>query len=136
MTPWRPALLTLSAVVGLAIAAPAEAGWQGTFQTTCWWKHGCGCGYGAAPAVAAYEPGCSSCYTPSCASCYTPPPCQTCETRYIARSYYQPVTSYQCRSYYEPCTSYRTSYYYEPCTTTRYSCYYDPCTCGYQTVAT
>jgi hypothetical protein len=58
-----------------------------------------------------------------------------CTTRYVQRSYYQPVTCYQTKSYYEPVTSYRTSYYYAPVTTYRYSCYYDPCTCTSRMVA-
>lgn len=144
MTPWRTALCSILAVVGFAIAVPAEAGWQSAFQATCFRKGCFSCFGGDSPAVAAYTPApaCSSCFTPSCSSCCTPAPCatcqpcQTCETRYVARSFYQPVTSYQCRSYYEPVTSYRTSYYYEPQTTCRYTCTFDPCTCSYRMVAT
>jgi hypothetical protein len=57
-----------------------------------------------------------------------------CTTRYVQRSYYQPVVTYQTRSYYERVTSYRTSYYYEPVTTCRCSCFFDPCTCCWKQV--
>src|SRR5262245_11911982 len=116
----------------LTIASPAHAGWDNVFSTTCWHKW-CGNGssyygsyYGAyyAPSVSYYDPCCNPC------------PQQVCTTRYIQRSYYQPVTTYTTRSYYEPVTTYRTSYYYAPVTCYRYSCCYDPCTCTSRMVAT
>src|SRR5262245_59959299 len=113
---WGCALAALA-----AIANPAHAGWNNVFQVCC--NH---CGGTAAPAVAAYaDPGC-------CPA----PPTTVCTTRYIQRTYYQPVTCYRQSTYYQPVTTYRTSYYYEPVCSYRYSCYYDPCTCRYQTVAT
>jgi hypothetical protein len=66
--------------------------------------------------------------SPIDACCPQPCPQQTCTTRYVQRSYYQPVTTYTQRTYYEAVTSYRTSYYWEPVTSYRYSSYYDPCT--------
>lgn len=114
---WGCALAALA-----ALANPAHAGWNNVFQVCC--NH-CG-GASPAPTVAAYaDPGC----------CPTPPT-TTCTTRYIQRTYYQPVTTYRMSTYYQPVTTYRTSYYYEPVCSYRYSCYYDPCTCSYQTVAT
>ena len=81
-----------------ALANPAHAGWNNVFQVCC-----NSCGGQSAPTVASYggDPGCC-----------TPPP--TCTTRYIQRTYYQPVTSYVQRTYYQTVTTYRTSYYYEP----------------------
>jgi len=111
---------TLSALA--AMANPAHAGWNNVFQVCC---NNCG-GPAAAPAVANYGG------DPCCA----PPPTTTCTTRYIQRTYYQPVVTYKQSTYYQPVTSYRTSYFYEPVCSYRYSCYYDPCTCSYQQVAT
>ena len=88
--------------------------------------------YYAAPAVSYYAPPAQSC-APSCAPSCTP--CQTCQTNYVQRSYYQPVTEYQSQSYYEKVTTTNTSYYYEPVTSYSYSSYYDACSCSYQQVA-
>lgn len=108
-----------SALAVLAVtSAPAHAAWNNVFQVCC---NSCGT---PAPTVAS-----AACPDP-CA-----PPPTTCTTRYVQRSYYQPVTSYRTSYYYQPVTTYRTSYYYEPVTSYRYSCYYDPCTCSYQSVA-
>ena len=63
-------------------------------------------------------------------------PCNTCNTQYVQRSYYEPVTSYERKTYYEPVVATQTSYYYEPVTTYRYSCFYDPCSCSQKQVAT
>jgi hypothetical protein len=64
-------------------------------------------------------------------------PCpQVCTTRYIQRSYYQPVTTYQTRTYYEAVTTNRLSFFWEPVTSVRYSYYRDPCTGCCQQVAT
>jgi hypothetical protein len=132
MTPWRTALLTGLALIVFAAATPAYAGWQSTFQATCFRKGCFGCG--SAPAVAAYTPVAADCCAPNCASGCAQPSC--CEMRYVARSFYQPVTTYQCRSFYEPVTTYRTSFFWEPQTCLRHSTYFDPCTCSYQVVAT
>jgi carboxypeptidase family protein len=115
------------AALALVAASPAQAGWDNVFRTTCWHHRCC--------------PSTSSYYTPAYSAYYSDPCCnpcpqQVCTTRYVQRSYYQPVTCYQTKSYYEPVTSYRTSYYYAPVTTYRYSCYYDPCTCTTRSVAT
>src|SRR5438128_2406303 len=98
---------------------PARAAWCNVFQVTCFPRL-----QRTSTSVSYYAP------SPCCEPCP-----QVCTTRYMQRSYYQPVVSYQTRSYYEPVTSYRTSYYYEPVTSYRYSCYYDPCTCSYKQVA-
>ena len=120
-----------------AASLPASAAWDNVFQPTlfgrCRQSTTTTAQYApvvvrAAPVVAA---------TPVCNTCNSPPPSTTnCNTSYVQRCYYQPVTTYQTQSYYEPVTTYRTSYYYEPVTSYRYSCYYDPCTCSYQQVAT
>jgi hypothetical protein len=113
---WGFALTALA-----ALANPAHAGWNNVFQVCC-----NDCGSTVAPVVAnSVDPGC----------CPAPPPTRVCTTRYIQRTYYQPVTTYRTSTYYQPVTTYRTSYYYEPVCSYRYSCYYDPCTCSYQRVA-
>jgi hypothetical protein len=106
-----------------AFGSPSHAAWNNVFQVCC-----NSCGTSPTPVVAAYSDPCA----PACA----PPPTTTCTTRYVQRSYYQPVVSYKATTYSEPVTSYRTSYYYEPVTSYRRSCYYDPCTCRYQSVTT
>ncbi len=87
--------------------------------------------YYVAPTTSYYAPApsCPSACAPSCT------PCQTCQTNYVQRSYYQPVTEYQSQSYYEKVTTTNTSYYYEPVTSYSYSSYYDACSCSYQQVA-
>jgi hypothetical protein len=109
---WGCALAAVTAGTGTARAA-----WDNVFQTCCW-----GCNKPAPAVVRYYDP---------------PAPCpQPCTTRYVQRSYYQPVTTYRTETYYEPVTTYKTSYYYEPVTSYRYSMYYDPCTGCPQQVAT
>lgn len=134
MTPWRTAVLSLSAVLSCLLATPAEAGWQGTFQATCFrkWCRGCD----STPVVANFAP--SACCPQPTTSCCAPacPPVQCCETRYVQRSFYQPVTTMQCRTVTEPVTTMRTSYFWEPQTTCRQSCYWDPCTCSFRMVST
>src|SRR5262249_27451832 len=108
---WGCALAALA-----ALAAPAHAGWNNVFQVCC--AH---CGGTSGPVVAGFaDPGC--CPQP----CPQPCPQQICTTRYIQRTYYQPVTTYRMSTYYQPVTSYRTSYFYEPVCSYRYSCYWDP----------
>lgn len=123
---WGVALATL-----VATGAPAHAAWNNVFQVCC-----SSCGSTPAPVVAGYAPVAAPAVVaaPAADACCEQPT-TTCTTRYVQRSYYQPVTSYRTSHYYEPVTSYRTSYYYEPVTSYRYSCYYDPCTCSYQRVA-
>ncbi|CAN5335828.1 hypothetical protein BH10PLA2_BH10PLA2_03340 [soil metagenome] len=84
--------------------------------------------YYVAPTTSYYAPQANSC-APSCT------PCQTCQTNYVQRSYYQPVTEMQSQSYYEKVTTTNTSYYYEPVTSYSYSSYYDACSCSSQQVA-
>src|SRR5438552_10288178 len=118
MTPFRGAVGACALWLLTAGVSPTQAAWNNVFQVCC---DACG----GQPAVSAYAP------DPCCNPCPQP----VCTTRYVARCYYQPVTTYQSKSYYEAVTTYRTSYYYEPVTSYRYSCYYDPCTCCYQQVA-
>ncbi len=122
MTPFGK--LTRVAVVAAVVAGggTARAGWSNVFELCCDTCRGAAV-TAASPVVA----------VPTADGCC---PQQQCTTRYVQRSYYQPVTTYQQRTYYEPVTTYRTSYYYEPVTSYRYSSYYDPCTCSCQQVAT
>ncbi len=117
---WGGALAVLA-----AFGSPSHAAWNNVFQVCC-----NSCGTPTTPVVAAYGDPCAPACAPAC------PPVTTCTTKYVQRSFYQPVVSYKATTYNEPVTSYRTSYYYEPVTSYRYSCYYDPCTCRYQNVAT
>src|SRR5262245_33591210 len=91
-----------------ATAAPAQAGWQASYQLTCFCHK-------RQPAVAYYVAP-----APVVAQYVAPAPATCCQTNYVQRTFYQPVTSYQQQCYYEPVTTYRTSYYYEPQTTCRY----------------
>jgi len=119
MRPFRGVFVWGCALALVALAAgPGRAAWHNVFQVCC-----NSCGTQSASNFVAPDP------------CCAPPPQQVCTTRYVQRTYYQPVTCYQTKTYYEPVTTYKTSYYYEPCTSYRYSCYYDPCTCSYQQVA-
>ncbi len=100
-----------AAAVWAAAVLSADAAWNNVFQVTCF---NCGprtsvSAY-AAPVVVQAAP--------------APCPQTQCNTSYVQRCYYEPVTTYQ------------TSYYYEPVTSYRYSSYYDPCTCSYHQVAT
>lgn len=117
----RKALIASLSLAGwVAMGSSASAAWNNVFQVTC-----------------------NTCNTRTNTSYYSPPPApvaaapapcntQQCNTSYVQRSYYEPVTSYERKSYYEAVTSYRTSYYYEPVTTTRTSYYFDPCSCSYK----
>lgn len=122
MSCWRPIIWTIALVLLGIEATPAQAAWCNVFQV-CWHKNRRQTSYYYAPVVAQAAP--SACCTP-------PPPQQCCQTNYVQRSYYQPVTTYQTKNYYEQVTNYQTSYYYEPVTSYRYSMYYDPSTCSYQ----
>jgi hypothetical protein len=123
MRPWQGLVWGCALAVLLAGGSAARAGWNNVFQVCC--AH-----CGGQPAVAAYADPC--CPQP----CPQPCPQTICTTRYIQRTYYQPVTTYRVSTYLQPVTTYRTSYYYEPVCSYRYSCYFDPCTCRYQRVAT
>jgi hypothetical protein len=116
MTPFRNFAGTAALATLLTAGSVANAAWNNVFQVCC-----------------------DSCRTPTTSAYVAAVPAaecgQQCTTRYVQRSYYQPVTTYQTRTYYEPVTSYRTSYYYEPVTSYRISNYYDPCN-GCQQVAT
>jgi hypothetical protein len=118
-------LASLCALVVSAIAVvPAHAGWDNVFQPTLFWRRQSTTSQYVAPVVVAQSSPC-------------PQPCpQPCTTRYVQRSYYQPVQVMETRTVQEQVTTYRTSYYYEPVTTLRYSYFYDPCNCSYSQVAT
>ncbi len=114
MKPFRIAVLLSGGLLFLdAGSRPLQAAWNNVFQVACHHR----------PAVSYYAP----------SACCPQPVC--CQTQYVQRSFYQPVTTFQTRTYFEPVTSYRTSYFYEPVQSYRYSCYFDPCTCSYQQVA-
>jgi hypothetical protein len=117
MRPFKTAIWGCALAALAAGGGSANAAWNNVFQVCC---HSCRSSAYAAPPV-----GC----------CPQPCPQTQCTTRYVQRSYYQPVTTYRQSFYYEPVTTYRTSYYYEPVCSYRYSCYYDPCTCSYRQVA-
>jgi hypothetical protein len=122
----RPLFFLPALAAVLAFTGSANAAWNNVFQVCC--AH-CG-GSSAPPVVVGYaDPGCAPACAPAC-------PQTSCTTRYVQRSYYQPVTTYKATTVTEPVTTMRTSYYMEPVTSYRYSCYYDPCTCSYQSVAT
>ena len=124
----------------LACAVPAFAGWDNVFQPTLFgrWRQQpprTSNYYYVPPAVVHSSP---IAFPPVVSHSAPCDPCQQtpCTTRYIQRSYYQPITTMETREVKELVTSYRTSYYYEPITTMRYSSYYDPCSCSYHQVAT
>jgi hypothetical protein len=148
---WAIALLT----IGFS-GSTAHASWCNAFEV-CWHRNQSSSSYYYAPpsSVAYYVAPTTSYYVapttsyyvapttsyyapaPSCPQACAPSctPCQTCQTNYVQRSYYQPVTEYQSQSYYEKVTTTSTSYYYEPVTSYSYSSYYDACSCSYQQVA-
>ncbi|MSQ96328.1 MAG: carboxypeptidase regulatory-like domain-containing protein [Gemmataceae bacterium] len=124
---------SLCSLVAIAAAVmPASAGWDNVFQPTLFERF-------RRPVVTKYA------YLPPVVVAQSLPvvvaqsapndPCQKCQTSYIQRSYYQPVTTYETREVKELVTTQRTSYYYAPVTSYRYSSYYDPCTCNYTQVA-
>lgn len=121
-----------SVLVALATAAPAHAGWQSVFQVTCF-----GC---TTPSTSSYFSSSNYSYSAFAAPsdpCCNPCPCpqQVAVTRYVQRTFYEPVVSYRLETTFQPVTSYRTSFFWEPVTTYRYSCYFDPCTCSYKQMA-
>jgi hypothetical protein len=118
MRPFRVIRPLCALALTLAAGQPARAAWDNVFQVCC---HHCRSSTSMASPISA---------------CPQPCPQQACTTRYVQRSYYQPVVTYTQRTYYEPVTTYRTSYYWEPVTSYRYSSYYDPCTGCCQQVAT
>jgi hypothetical protein len=124
MRPVRGVVWGCALAVLTAGAEPCRAAWDNVFQVCCATCGGqASTGYAPATSYAAPDPCCNPC----------PPPQQVCTTRYVQRTYYQPVVCYQTRTYYEPITTYRTSYYCEPVVSYRCSCYVDPCTgCPHQ----
>jgi hypothetical protein len=125
----RPLRIVLWAGAVVAVAAGggrAGAAWNNVFQVCC---HNCGSAPPVTSNFAAADPCCPQ-------PCPQPCPQQVCETRYVQRTYYQPVTHLEQRTAYEPVTTYRTSYYWEPVTNYRVSCFFDPCTCSYKQVST
>jgi hypothetical protein len=104
-------------LLALLAGSPLHAAWNNVFQVCC---NSCG-GQTSASYYAPPADPCNPC---------PPPPC--CTTRYIQRSYYQPVVTYQTKTYYEPVTTYRTSYFWEPVQTVRYTSFYDPSTCCFR----
>src|ERR1700722_15351907 len=132
MKTWRGAAWATALVVVSLSGTTANASWCNAFEV-CWHRNqNTTAHYYAPPASVAYyvAPPVTSYYAPPpTTSCYEPPaactPCKTCQTNYVQRSYYQPVTEYQSQSYYEKVTSYSTSYYYAPVQSYSYSSYYD-----------
>jgi hypothetical protein len=127
--------LALAGVSGLA-ATPAQAAWDNVFQPACNCRPAQTSRYYTPPVVAGYTPVVAQ-YGPAPVVANAPPAsdCQQCTTRYVQRSYYQPVTTMESRSYYEKVTSYQASSYYEPVTSYRIAYYPDSCGCGYKQVA-
>jgi hypothetical protein len=123
-------LRLLSGVLALGFlvtsVTPVDAAWDNVFQVTC----------GRRARTAQRFPLFQSFSAPVACCNPCPPPPPVCQTSYVQRCYYQPVTTYETKTYYEPVTTYRTSYYYEPVTTVRYSSYFDPACCSYKQVAT
>ncbi len=108
--------LACGAAVVLALAtSQADAAWNNAFQVTCFRCKNRASQYTPAPVapVIAY-------------SAPAADPCSCCQTCYVQRCYYQPVTTY--KKVLEPVQQQRTSYYWEPVCTQRTSCYIDPCT--------
>ena len=127
--------LALAGVSGLA-ATPVQAAWDNVFQPACNSCRPKTSNYYAPPVVAGYAPVVAQ-YGPVPVVANAPPAsdCQQCTTKYVQRSYYQPVTTMESRSYYEKVTSYQASNYYEPVTSYRVAYYPDACGCGYKQVA-
>ena len=90
MTPIRNYAVGSALLLVLA-GSQAQAAWDNVFQTCCFRPRS---SYYAAPPVVANAA-----------------PSGCCQTSYVQRCYYQPVTSY--KTVLEPVTSYKTSYYYE-----------------------
>ena len=122
LSAWATALTVLAAV-----GSPAHAAWNNVFQVCC---NNCST---PAPVVAAYSAPVVAGYAGD--ACPQPCPQQICTTKYVQRTYYQPVVTYKQECYTEAVTSYQTRYYTEACTSYRYSCQYNPCTCRYEQVA-
>lgn len=132
MRPLRGAVWGCALILSAATAGEASAAWNNVFQVCCFnCRSSTSSAYFApvAPAASCCAPACPQPCAPAC-------PQQTCTTRYVTRSYYQPVTTMRTSCYLEPVTTMRTSFYWEPVTSWRTSCYFDPCTCSYQQVAT
>jgi hypothetical protein len=118
-----------------AVGSPAQAAWNNVFQVCC---NNCTtpapviAGY-STPVIAAYAPPVVAAYGDAC-----PPPCppqKICTTRYVQRTYYEPVVTYKQECFTEAVTTYQTRYVQEAFTSYRYTCAYNPCTCRYEQVA-
>ncbi|MGL4553710.1 MAG: hypothetical protein ACRC33_21315, partial [Gemmataceae bacterium] len=112
---WGAAVAALA-----ALGSPAHAAWNNVFQVCC------NNGSTPAPVVAAFGDACCA-PQPACAP--------ACTTRYVQRTYYEPVMTYKPQTYTEAVTTYQTRYFTEACTTVRYACAFNPCTCRYESVA-
>lgn len=126
-------MFRISLLFGLVIvtlvslqASNLQGAWNPSFQTTCLFRRNLPTTTTSNYAPVSSNPGVGN----------SPIPCNTCNTQFVQRSYYEPVTSYERKSYYEPVIATQTSYYYEPVTTYWYSCYYDPGSCSQKQVAT
>src|ERR1700689_4096043 len=86
--------LALAGVSGLA-ATPVQAAWDNVFQPACNTCRPKTSNYYAPPVVAGYQPAYVAQYAPPPVVANAPPAsdCQSCTTRYVQRSYYQPVTT-------------------------------------------
>jgi hypothetical protein len=109
--------IACGAAVVLALSAgQASAAWNNAFQVTCFgWKNRASHYQAPAPAPA-----------PIVAYSAPADPCSCCQTCFVQRCYYQPVTTF--KKVLEPVQQQRTSYFWEPVCTQRTSCYIDPCT--------
>ena len=135
---WALLLVALSEV-------PASAAWNNVFQPTLFGRlrrptqvsnYYVAPACCPAPVVAASPPPVYVAQSPAPVYVAQAAPVENCTTKYIQRSFYQPVTVMETKSYYEPVTTTRTSYYYEPVTTYSYSYRWDSCSCCYQAIAT
>lgn len=111
---WAAAALALS-----GLSTPAHAAWNNVFQVCC---NNCST---PAPVVANFGDACA----PAC------PPPPVCTTRYVQRTYYEPVVTYRPQTFTQAVTTYQTRYFTEAYQTCRYVCAFNPCTCRYESVA-
>src|SRR5439155_1825467 len=98
------------AVVLVLAAGRADAAWNNAFQVTCF-----GCKNRASRYCCPPPPAPVAAYAPP-AMAYSAPPvptgCGCCQTCYVQRCYYQPVTTYN--KVMEPVQTQRVSHYWEP----------------------
>jgi hypothetical protein len=119
MTPFRR--ITCAAIVAALAAGggTANAGWDNVFQVCC---------DSCRQTTVAASPWVAAAPVSDCG--------QHCTTRYVQRSFYQPVTTFVQKTFCEPVTTFRTSFFWEPVTSFRVSFYSDPCSCACQQVLT